>query len=98
MENVLASTIIKKKIDYEYELTNYTEKNIGDLKKTYNYRFNIDVKFNQTIDIELFCDELRNRGYSLDIYEYYSRDDIYGIKKDTADLFANSSEDSLISL
>ena len=98
MENVLASTIIKKKIDYEYELTNYTEKNIGDLKKSYNYRFNIDVKFNQTIDIELFCNDLWNTGYYLRIYEYYSRDDIYGIKKDTADLFANSSEDSLISL
>lgn len=98
MENVLASTIIKKKIDYEYELTNYTEKNIGDLKNPYNYRFNIDVKFNQTIDIELFCNELWNTGYYLHIYEYYSRDDIYGIKKDTAALFFNSSEDSLISL
>ena len=65
MENVLASTIIKNKIDYEYELTNYTEKNIGDLKNSYNYRFNIDVKFNQTIDIELFCNELRNTWYSL---------------------------------
>ena len=98
MENVLASTIIKKKIDYEYELTNYTEKNIGDLKKSYNYRFNIDVKFNQTIDIELFCNDLWNTGYYLRIYEYYSRDDIYGIKKDIIDLFFNSSEDSLISL
>ena len=98
MENVLASTIVKKKVDYIYELTNYTEKNIGDLKIPYKYRFNIDVKFNQTIDIELFCDELWNSNPSLHIYEYYNRDDIYGIKQDTTYLFANSSKDSLISL
>ena len=74
MKNVYVKTLVKNDVNYEYNLTNGINKYIGEIIEKKYYRFNIDVKYNQILEIEIFIndDDYLNYAHKFNIYEYDS--------------------------
>ena len=74
MNNVYAKALVKNDVNYEYNLTNGINQYFREIIEKKYYRFNMEVKYNQILEIEIFINDgdYLNYASKFNIYEYDS--------------------------
>ena len=74
MNNVYAKALVKNDVNHEYNLTNGINQYFREIIEKKYYRFNMEVKYNQILEIEIFINDgdYLNYASKFNIYEYDS--------------------------